>query len=93
MPKSGTALTPRPDVRSVAPIGPSARFTMANTPLPLDIGFYDAAGALINRLRMEPCPQGTDATCPTYAPERPFRYALEVPAGAGTAGAIGSCAA
>jgi len=71
----------------------SARFTMANTPLPLDIGFYDAAGALINRLRMEPCPQGTDATCPTYAPDRPFRYALEVPAGAGTAGAIGSCAA
>ena len=49
----------------------SARFTMANTPLPLDIGFYDAAGALINRLRMEPCPQGTDATCPTYRPTDP----------------------
>ena len=47
---------------------------MANTPLPLDIGFYDADGAPINRTTMEPCPEGTDATCPIYA-SRPSRSA------------------
>ena len=26
---------------------------------------------------MEPCPEGTDATCPMYASDGPFRYALE----------------
>ena len=69
----------------------SARFTMASTPLPLDIGFYAADGASINRLRMEPCPEGTDSTCPTYASDGPFRYALELPAGAGANGPIGPC--
>jgi hypothetical protein len=69
----------------------AARFTMANTPLPLDIGFYAADGTLVSRTTMEPCPEGSDVTCPTYASDRPFRYALETPAGAATAGAVGPC--
>jgi uncharacterized membrane protein (UPF0127 family) len=69
----------------------AARFTMADTPLPLDIGFHAADGTLVSRTTMEPCPEGSDASCPTYASDRPFRYALETPAGAATAGAIGAC--
>ena len=30
-----------------------------------------------SRTTMEPCPDGTDATCPTYASSGTFRYALE----------------
>ena len=51
-----------------------ARFTMADTLLPLDIGFYDAQGRLVSRTSMEPCAEGDDASCPTYAADRRFRY-------------------
>ena len=52
-------------------------FTMATVPDALEIVFFDAAGRVVDRLRMEPCPNGTDATCPAYTPKGPFRYALE----------------
>ncbi len=51
-------------------------FTMSTVPVPLDIGFYDADGKLVTRLRMEPC-TGSDAECPLYRPDGPFVYALE----------------
>jgi len=54
-----------------------ASFTMATVPDALEIVFFDRAGRVVDRLRMEPCPKGTDATCPVYAPKGPFRYALE----------------
>jgi uncharacterized membrane protein (UPF0127 family) len=56
-------------------------FTMATVPDALQIVFFDAAGRVVDRLRMAPCPNGTDATCPLYTPKRPFRYALETRAG------------
>jgi len=55
-------------------------FTMSTVPVPLDIGFYDASGRLVNRLRMEPC-AGTESVCPSYPSGGPFRYALETLAG------------
>lgn len=55
-------------------------FTMSTVPVPLDIGFYDAQGRLVSRLRMEPC-AGTDAECPLYQPDGAFVYALETLAG------------
>jgi hypothetical protein len=51
-------------------------FTMSTVPVALDIGFYDAAGRVVDRLRMEPC-AGSEAECPIYQASAPFVYALE----------------
>ena len=89
------------DVRTLAPYDgmlfvftgdSSARFTMANTPTPLDITFFAASGAPVDHTHMTPCPNGTDATCPAYASKHPYRYALERPAGAVGGGSVGACA-
>jgi uncharacterized membrane protein (UPF0127 family) len=72
----------------------SARFTMAGTPMPLAITFFDAAGRPVDATEMTPCPNGTDATCPEYAIRKRYRYALERPAAAApVAGALGACSA
>ena len=71
----------------------TALFTMADTLIPLDITFFDADGVPVDSTRMTPCPDGTDATCPTYGSKKPYRYALERPAGSGSAsGSLGGCA-
>ena len=54
-----------------------AGFTMATVPDALEIVFFDSAGRVVDRMRMAPCLNGTDATCPLYTPKGPFRYALE----------------
>jgi uncharacterized membrane protein (UPF0127 family) len=69
------------------------RFTMANTLVPLDIGWYGADGRRVDRTEMTPCPNGSDATCPVYASDHSYRYALETPKGQLTAGSLGPCAA
>jgi uncharacterized membrane protein (UPF0127 family) len=66
-------------------------FTMAGTPLPLDIGWYTSDGAPVNRTTMQPCLEGNDASCPLYESRGKYRYALETEAGQGGGGAIGSC--
>ncbi|MFM8237880.1 MAG: DUF192 domain-containing protein [Actinomycetota bacterium] len=69
-----------------------AGFTMAGVPVPLDITWFAADGAPVDRARMAPCPDGTDADCPVYGSDRPFRYALERTApSAPVAGALGGC--
>jgi uncharacterized membrane protein (UPF0127 family) len=55
-------------------------FTMSTVPVALDIGFYDAHGRLVTKLRMEPC-AGSDQECPSYRADDEFRYALETLAG------------
>jgi uncharacterized membrane protein (UPF0127 family) len=90
------------DVRSLAPYqgmlfvfpgDTGARFTMAETPTPLDIDFFSAKGVPLDRQRMVPCPAGTDATCPAYASRHRYRYALEQPTGSASAsGTLGACA-
>jgi uncharacterized membrane protein (UPF0127 family) len=71
-----------------------ARYTMAGTPMPLAITFFDASGRPVDTTRMTPCPSGTDSTCPEYASRKRYRYALERPATAApVTGALGSCAA
>lgn len=56
----------------------TATFTMRGTRIPLDIYFFDSAGAGLGMLEMVPCEA---EPCPSYSPGVPFRYALEVPAG------------
>lgn len=55
-------------------------FWMRNTRLPLSIAYFDASGALVSQADMAPCPD-TSQRCPSYAPDGPFRYAVEVPQG------------
>lgn len=49
-------------------------FWMKDTLIPLDIGYFDAQGALFVVLAMVPC---TQDPCPTYPAETAVRYALE----------------
>jgi uncharacterized membrane protein (UPF0127 family) len=51
-------------------------FTMSTVPVPLDIGFYDERGRIIDRLLMKPCAD-SQSTCPLYNASGPFTYALE----------------
>ena len=72
----------------------SARYTMAGTPMPLQITFFDGRGTPVDHTEMTPCPNGTDATCPEYSSRRRYRYTLERPANAAPAtGSLGACAA
>jgi uncharacterized membrane protein (UPF0127 family) len=57
-----------------------SNFTMSTVPVALDIGFYDAAGRVVDRLRMKPC-AGSEIECPVYSAKGPFRYAVETLAG------------
>jgi hypothetical protein len=57
----------------------TSAFWMKDTLIPLDIAFFDGAGALVSVTTMEPCRQDT---CPTYEAAGPYRFALEAPEGA-----------
>ena len=54
-------------------------FYMRNTPMPLSIAWVTADGDVVTTTDMEPC-EDRDG-CPTYAPDGPYRYAIEVPQG------------
>lgn len=53
-------------------------FWMKDTLIPLSIAFADADGRIHTLRDMEPC---DTQPCPTYAPNAPYRYALEVEQG------------
>jgi uncharacterized membrane protein (UPF0127 family) len=61
----------------------SGTFWMRNTPMPLSIAFFDTDGVLVSTTDMAPC--GDSSSCPAYAADGPYRYALEVPKGRLTA--------
>jgi uncharacterized membrane protein (UPF0127 family) len=87
------SLTPYEGMLFVFPDESTARFTMAGTPTILDITFFSSDGLPVDRARMTPCADGSDARCPEYASRTRYRYALEQPAGSATAsGALGACA-
>ncbi len=56
----------------------SATFEMADTPIPLDIWWFDIDGRLLGSTAMQPCPS---SPCPGYASPGAVRWALETPAG------------
>lgn len=61
---------------------PDAGFWMFRTRIPLDIAYLDGAGVVRAIRAMVPCTATIPEGCPTYAPATPYRYALEVNAGA-----------
>ena len=69
----------------------SSPFTMSDVPVPLDIGWYDAAGRPLDHTLMQPCPRRAPAECPVYQSTGPYRYALETLGGDLPSGAIGAC--
>jgi uncharacterized membrane protein (UPF0127 family) len=71
----------------VFPEDSTVAFTMAGVPDALDIAFFDARGRRVDALRMTPC-VGTDATCPVYESDAPYRYTLETAAGEMPAGRL-----
>lgn len=51
-------------------------FWMKDTEMSLQIGFFNSFGYLQDSVIMEPC---HTSDCPTYAPDEPFKYVLELP--------------
>lgn len=47
--------------------------------MPLSIAFVAADGHVVEVVEMPPCKADP---CPTYGPERPYRFAIELAAGA-----------
>ena len=56
----------------------AGRFHMRNVKAPLDIGFFDEGGVLIQSMVMRPYGDGDEIL---YGPMRTFQYALEARAG------------
>ena len=59
----------------------SGAFWMWQTPLPLSIAFFDADGAIVALLDMQPCLQPPSSECPRYDPGASYVGALEVEQG------------
>jgi uncharacterized membrane protein (UPF0127 family) len=68
----------------------TAAFTMADTVVPLDIGFYDTGGRPVDHRHLVPCAQA-QPRCPLYRSRGPYRYALETLRGALGSGGLSSC--
>jgi uncharacterized protein len=51
---------------------------MKDTPVAIDIAFFDSAGILVDAFHMDPCVQDP---CRQYSASAPFAWALETPAG------------
>jgi uncharacterized membrane protein (UPF0127 family) len=58
-------------------------FWMMNTPMPLTVAYIGEDGALVSTADMEPCADddAIAAGCPSYPPDGPYRWAVEVPQG------------
>ena len=68
---------PRDGMLFVFPTATSGGFWMKNTLVPLKIVFYDSRGRAVRTLTMTPC---REDPCRIYAPQRQYRFALELPA-------------
>jgi uncharacterized membrane protein (UPF0127 family) len=68
------------------PVDTTGGFWMKDTLVPLSIAFVASNGQVVSTNEMVPCQADP---CPVYQPPRPYRYAVELPAGALAAAGIG----
>lgn len=68
------------------PSDTAASFWMKDTLVPLQIAFVTADGRVVSLFEMAPCRADP---CTVYTPTEPYRYAVELPAGAFTAAGVG----
>ena len=61
--------------------GKDAAFWMYRTRIPLDIAFLDSTGVVRAIVGMVPCTATLIEGCPSYPPNVPYRFALEMNAG------------
>ena len=80
-----TELRPGTGMVFLFPADTSVAFWMKDTLVPLQIAFVGGDGRVVGLFEMPPCRADP---CPTYAPTRPYRYAVELPSGAFTAAGI-----
>jgi uncharacterized protein len=80
-----TELSPGTGMVFLFPADTSVAFWMKDTLVPLQIAFVGGDGRVVGLFEMPPCRADP---CPTYAPTRPYRYAVELPSGAFTAAGI-----
>jgi uncharacterized membrane protein (UPF0127 family) len=73
-----TKLNDQQGMAFVFPGMQSAPFWMKDTLIPLDIAFWDDAGAVVDMQAMTPC---TADPCTIYNPAQPYRSAVEVRGG------------
>jgi uncharacterized protein len=69
------------------PVDVRESFWMKDTLVPLSIAFVAADGRVVSVAEMTPCRADP---CPTYAPAGPYRYAVELAAGAFPAAGVGA---
>jgi len=69
------------------PVDVRESFWMKDTLVPLSIAFVAADGRVVSVAEMAPCQADP---CPTYAPAGPYRYAVELTAGAFPAAGVGA---
>ena len=62
----------------VWPADGGRRFWMKDTPIPLDIAWFDSSGVLVGKLTMEPC---VADSCQRYSPGADYRFAIETASG------------
>jgi len=65
-------------------------FTMSGVSDALDIAWFAADGSRVGATRMRPCPRG-GRDCPLYRSPRPYRSALETPAGTTSRVSVSPC--
>ena len=85
-----TELAPYDGMLFVNQSDTTAAYTMAGVTVPLEIGWYTAAGDLVDDTEMVPCPEG-GPDCPLYSAAGRYRFALETLGGGLPSGSLGAC--
>jgi uncharacterized protein len=81
-----TSVPPNTGMVFLYPVDTTGGFWMKDTLVPLSIAFVAANGQVVSVREMTPCRADP---CQVYEPGAPYRYAVELPAGAFAAAGVG----